>query len=287
MTTVGILHPGRMGASIGAALRPEVADVLWAEAGRSYETSKRAEWADLVAVRTTADLVRRCTVVVSVCPPNVALDVARTVADAGGVDLYLDANATAPTTMRALAEMLGTSHVVDGAILGPPAWKPGTTVLHLAGGRAEEVAALFAPTPIEPRVVGSELGQASAVKACFALQSKALPTIWALIAAVADHYGVAGVVRDELSRDDIDLDARFDDITRRATSKAWRWESEMAEVALAVADAGLPDGISRAAAEVYRRVATSVDRDSTPDRDAWLRALRAGRDAVVDAPQPP
>jgi hypothetical protein len=287
MTTVGILHPGRMGASVGAALRPHVADVLWVEAGRSYETTKRAEWADLVAVRTTGDLVRRCDVVVSICPPDAALGVARAVADAGGVDLYVDANATAPATMATIADVLGAGHVVDGAIIGPPAWKPGTTVLHLAGSRAAEVAALFGPTPIEARVAGNEVGQASAVKACFALQSKALPTIWAVIAAVADHYGVTTAVREELARDDVDLDAQFDDIARRATSKAWRWEGEMAEAALAVADAGLPDGMSQAAAEVYRRVATFAGRDSTPDREAWLRALRDVGAAVVDAPQSP
>jgi hypothetical protein len=287
MTTVGILHPGRMGASIGAALRPHVADVLWVEAGRSYQTTKRAEWADLVAVRTMVDLVSRCNLVVSVCPPDAALDVARAVADAGGVDMYLDANATAPATMVAIAGLLGPAHVVDGGIIGPPAWKPGTTVLHLAGSRAAEVAALFDPTPIEPRLVGTDVGQASAVKACFALQSKALPTIWAVIAAVADHFGVRDAVRDELARDDIDLNALLDDIAQRATSKAWRWEGEMTEAALAVAEAGLPDGMSTSAADVYRRVAAAVDRESAPDREMWLQALRLDHTAIVDPSQPP
>ncbi len=287
MTTVGILHPGRMGASIGAALRPHVADVLWVEAGRSYQTTKRAEWADLVAVRSMADLVSRCSVVVSVCPPDAALAVARSVADAGGVDLYLDANATAPATMVAMAGLLGADHVVDGGIIGPPAWQPGTTVLHLAGRRASEAAALFEPTPIEPRVVGANVGQASAVKACFSMHTKALPTIWAVIAAVADHFGVRDAVREELARDDIDLHALLDDIAQRATSKAWRWEGEMAEAALAVAEAGLPDGTSRSAAEVYRRVAAVVDRDSVPDREEWVRALRLDQTAIADPPESP
>jgi hypothetical protein len=287
MTTVGILHPGRMGASIGAALRPHVADVLWVETGRSYQTTKRAEWADLVAVRTMTDLVTRCSVVVSVCPPDAALDVARSVADAGGVDMYLDANATAPATMVAIAGLLGADHVVDGGIIGPPAWKPGTTVLHLAGSRAREAAALFEPTPIEPRVVGTNVGQASAVKACFSMHTKALPTLWAVIAAVADHFGVRDAVRDELTRDDIDLNALLDDIAQRATSKAWRWEGEMLEAALAVAEAGLPDGMSRSAAEVYRRVAVAVDRDSVPDPEVWLRSLRLDQTAIADPPKSP
>ena len=189
--------------------------------------------------------------------------------------------------MVAIAGLLGPDHVVDGGIIGPPAWKPGTTVLHLSGSRAAEVAALFDRTPIEPRVVGNNVGQASAVKACFAMQSKALPTIWAVIAAVADHFGVREPVREELARDDVDLNALLDDIAQRATSKAWRWDGEMAEAALAVAEAGLPDGMSRSAAEVYRRVAAFVDRDSVPDREMWLQALRLDQAAITDPSQPP
>jgi 3-hydroxyisobutyrate dehydrogenase-like beta-hydroxyacid dehydrogenase len=279
VTTVGVLHPGQMGASIGAALRPKVADVLWVDAGRSYETTKRAEWADLVAVRTRADLVARCDVIVSVCPPNAALDVAHQVAAAAeaGADhtpLYVDANAIAPATAVEIAGVLGAERVVDGGIIGPPAWKPGHTVLHLSGVRAAEVADLFDGTSVEARVVGDVVGQASAVKACFALQSKAMPAIWALVAALAAEHGVEEPVRQELARDQVDLDERLGEIVRRATAKAWRWEGEMSEAARALADAGLPDGVSMAAAEVYRRIAAGVDRSSSPDPAAWLAALR-------------
>jgi len=38
-------------------------------------------------------------------------------------------------------------------------------------------------------------------------------------------------------------------------SRAWRWAGEMDEAADAMAALDLPDGFSRAAAEIYRRVA--------------------------------
>ncbi|MGH3498628.1 MAG: DUF1932 domain-containing protein [Nocardioidaceae bacterium] len=286
-TTVGLLHPGRMGASIGAALRPLVADVLWAEQGRSDETAKRAEWADLTAVPTVGDVARRSDIVISVCPPAAAVDVAAQVAavdvaaQVAAVDvaanhsgcLYLDANAVAPATVERIAELIGFDRVVDGALIGPPAWQPGTTVLHLSGPRAAEVEELFVGTPLDTRVVGPRVGQASAVKACFAAQSKAVPTIWAVIAAAAEAYDVGPAVREELARDGIDLVGNLDRLASGATSKAWRWDAEMDEAAVAFGGIGLPDGFSRSAAEVYRRVAAVVDRDSEPDAQAWLSAL--------------
>ncbi|MBV9919815.1 MAG: hypothetical protein JOY78_03030, partial [Pseudonocardia sp.] len=54
---IGILHPGAMGAAVGAALKPAAGTVIWAAAGRSLTTSKRAETADLVGVPNVAELV--------------------------------------------------------------------------------------------------------------------------------------------------------------------------------------------------------------------------------------
>jgi hypothetical protein len=40
---------------------------------------------------------------------------------------------------------------------------------------------------------------------------------------------------------------------RFAETKGWRWVGEMEQIAATFADAGLPDGFHRAAAEIYRR----------------------------------
>jgi hypothetical protein len=124
----------------------------------------------------------------------------------------------------------------------------------LAGGPAAAVAALFAASPFEARVLPGGLGSASALKACFALQSKALPTLWSILAEAAQRYGVADEVRAELAREGIDLDAQLDALDRRARGKAWRWSGEMDEVAAAMAAVGLPAGFASAAAETYRRL---------------------------------
>ena len=257
---VGVLHPGAMGAAVGSALRPRAGVVIWAAAGRSRATSKRAELADLVGVPDVAALVRRSDVIVSVCPPHAARALADEVAaalparDPGRPPVYVDANAVSPATVAAVAERLPGAVVVDGAIIGPPAWEPGHTTLWLAGPAAGEVAALFAGSPFAARVLGPERGSASALKACFALQSKALPAIWLEIAAAARGFGVEDELRGELARTGVDYAAAVEDAGRGA-AKAWRFAGEMEEAADALAAADLPDGFSRAAAEVYRRLA--------------------------------
>jgi 3-hydroxyisobutyrate dehydrogenase-like beta-hydroxyacid dehydrogenase len=275
-----------MGAAVGSALRPRAGAVVWAAAGRSQATSKRAELADLVGVPDVAALARRSDVVISVCPPHAARAVADEVAAAldgplgvplpdganaasgtsdapnaalapsGGArrPIYVDANAVSPATVRAIADRLGADRVVDAAIIGPPAWERGHTVLWLSGAAARDVAALFAGSPFDARVLGPELGTASALKACFALQSKALPAIWLELAAAARGYGVEEELRGELERHGVDLAAALRSAAGGA-EKAWRWAGEMDEAADAVAAAGLPDGFSRAAAEIYRRLA--------------------------------
>jgi len=135
---IGILHPGAMGAAVGNALKPVAGAVIWAAAGRSLTTSKRAETADLIGVPDVAELARRADVIISVCPPDAARAVAQEVApllDRPG-QLFVDANAVSPATVTGIAELLGAERVVDGAIIGPPAWEPGRTVVWLAGAQA-------------------------------------------------------------------------------------------------------------------------------------------------------
>ncbi|MCW0216669.1 MAG: DUF1932 domain-containing protein [Pseudonocardia sp.] len=254
---IGILHPGAMGASIGSALKGRAGAVIWADAGRSQATAKRAELADLVAVPDLASLARRSDVIVSICPPHAARDVAEQIAAA--VDgreqrpLVVEANAVSPDTVAGIGALLGPEHVVDGAVIGPPAWEKGRTVLWLAGRHADVIAELFAGTPFDARVLGSELGTASALKACFALQSKALPAIWLALDEAARSFGVDAELRGELARTGVDYPAALGAVTAVAGTKGWRWVGEMEQAADAFAAIGLPDGFSRAAAEMYLR----------------------------------
>src|SRR6266568_7903574 len=113
---VGILHPGEMGAAIGSVLRQRGTEVLWASEGRSDETKARAERARLRDVVSVGELTRASDVILSVCPPHAASEIAASVASFDGV--YVDANAVSPATARTIGATL--RHFVDGGIVGGP-----------------------------------------------------------------------------------------------------------------------------------------------------------------------
>src|SRR6266481_4483097 len=122
--TIGLLHPGEMGAAVGKCLAGAGHRVLWVPAGRSAATRERAAEAGLDGCGW-AEMAARSDVIVAICPPHAALDVARQVAGFGG--LYLDANAIAPATAVEVAAIVeaGGAGYVDGGIIGTPPVAPG------------------------------------------------------------------------------------------------------------------------------------------------------------------
>ena len=247
---VGVLHPVGMGTALGAALKPVAGAVIWAAAGRSHATAKRAEVSDLVGVPDLAELARRSDVVISCCPPSAALDVAREVAAAvagrSTAPLFVDANAVAPATVTAIGELLGPCNVVDAAVVGPPARAPGRSALWLAGSRADAVRLLFEGSPFPPRVLPGGLGVASALAAWYGLETVGVAALRAAAAAAARHCGVEETLRAELARTAGN---------HRAVGAPERRAEEMDAAGDALAALGLPDRFARAAAEVYRRLA--------------------------------
>jgi 3-hydroxyisobutyrate dehydrogenase-like beta-hydroxyacid dehydrogenase len=227
---IGLLHPGAMGAAIGAAVDGEV---LWASEGRSEATRARA--ASFRDAGTLAALVAEADLILSICPPHAALEVAR--ACAGFDGLYVDANAISPARAREIAAL--QPRFVDGGIIGGPE----APVLYLSGEEAAEAARLF--PALETHVVPD----ASAVKMAFAAWTKGTAALLLAIRETAAHYGV----EDEWRGAAPELGERLARAEASAREKGWRWAGEMDEIADTFAAAGQPEGFHRAAAEVYRR----------------------------------
>jgi 3-hydroxyisobutyrate dehydrogenase-like beta-hydroxyacid dehydrogenase len=276
MHTVGLLHPGEMGASIGAALRRAGVEVLWVSAGRGPATRRRAQAADLTDVGTLPELVVRSDLVVSVCPPHAAIQVARSVAGLEFGGLYVDANAVAPTTARALSVVVERAggRFVDGDLIGGPVRAGGATRLYLSGPAAGEVAALFAPTDLEAVALAGDVAAASALKMCYAAWTKGTSALLLAIRAAAGAYGVEEALVAEWTRTQPGLAARSQAAAGTAR-KAWRFAGEMDQIAACLAEAGLPDGFARAAAELYRRLAAFKDVEGDPPLDQVLERARA------------
>ena len=271
MTITGFLHPGAMGASVAAACSGEC---LWAGEGRSAATRRRADDAGLVDAGSLAGIVERADTIVSVCPPDQAAAVAVAVADRGFAGVYVDANAIAPQQALEIHRLFaGQAEVVDGGIIGPPASQSGTTRMYLSGRRAVAIAERWHDSALDVRVVGPDVGSASALKMAFAGWTKGSMALLLTVNAVADSYGVAGDLAEEWSISQPDALGRLQHLGG-AAAKAWRFEGEMREIAETFAAVGLPDGFHEAAAEVYHRLAGFKDTGSVT-LDALVAALNA------------
>lgn len=249
--TVGLLHPGEMGAAVGGALRARGETVLWVSAGRSPATAERAETAGFEDAGDVAELCRSCDILLSICPPHAALDVAREAA--GFTGLYVDANAISPETARRIAGL--QMRFVDGGIIGPPAAEPGSTRLYLSGAEAERVAALFSGTIVDARVVSAEPGAASALKAAYAGWTKGSAALLLTVRELARAEGVEASLLEEWRLSLPELEEQLAGAERSARRKAWRWIGEMEEIARGLDAQDLPAGFHEAAAEVFRRTA--------------------------------
>lgn len=272
MTSIGILHPGEMGAGVAGALVRGGHEVYWISAGRSADSARRAAEEGLLDAGELPALLERVELVVSIVPPHAAVDVAKQVA--GFTGRYLDANAISPghaAEVAAIIEAGGGTAVDAGIIGGPP--RTGTTRLYLSGPGAEEVAALFPPEEATIRIVTGDRFGASAVKMGYAAWTKGSAALMLGIRAMARATGVEADLVAEWS----ETQPRLLDTGRRAGASAedrgWRWAGEMEEIAETFRTAGLPGGFHEAAAELYRR---SPRRTGAPATDEVL-------DEVVEA----
>jgi 3-hydroxyisobutyrate dehydrogenase-like beta-hydroxyacid dehydrogenase len=297
--TIGLLHPGEMGAAVGSCLAGRGLPVLWASAGRSQATGERAASAGLRDAGTAAELAGQADVILSICPPHAALAVAQLVTGTAGpaaggsspahpppgrprpahspptfTGVYVDANAVSPATSREVARIVaaGGASYVDGGIIGPPPVTAGETRLYLSGPNAGQVAGLFAGTALDAQVISDLPGQASALKVAYAAWTKGTAALILAVRALARAEGVEEALLAEWQQSQPTLAARSHSAARSAAGKGWRWTAEMEEIAATMAAVGLPDGFHHAAAEIFRR----LPRASPAPSDGHTLAAVAG-----------
>jgi len=280
MTTIGLLNPGEMGSMVGAAVRSGGSRVLWAGEGRSAATRKRASEAGLEDAGSVSALVAASDVILSVCPPAAAVDVASQVAKLRFAGTYVDGNAIAPATAREIGGVVekGGAGFVDGGIIGPPPVKPGTTRFYVSGTGAERIAAILTAGPLQAIVVPGGPGAASTVKMAYASWTKGSAALLLAVCALASAEGVEDSLVREWKISQPELSARAEGAARSNAKKAWRFIGEMEEIAATFAAAGLPDAFHQGAAEIYRRMEIYKEGPAPSFADV-LRALTSRRPA--------
>jgi 3-hydroxyisobutyrate dehydrogenase-like beta-hydroxyacid dehydrogenase len=266
-----------MGSTIGAAAATSGARVVWASEQRSNASRERAKQAGLIDVQSLADAVRESDVVLSVCPPHAAVEVADGVARQNFKGIYVDANAISRATAVEIGEIVSRAGAsfVDGGIIGAPVKKAGTTRLYLSGARASEVAELFSASMLAAKAIGPEPGAASALKVAYAAWTKGTDALLLAIRALAAHDGVDQALLEEWNISQSDLERRCQRAAAVAVPKMWRYVGEMEEIAETFRAAGLPGGFHTAAAEICQRLTSFKDQtDPAPTLPDVVAAIR-------------
>ncbi|WP_435059732.1 DUF1932 domain-containing protein [Streptomyces sp. bgisy060] len=285
METVGVLHPGSMGAAVAACAKANGRRVLWCAEGRSAASAARAEKFGLEAVASLPELLDQADIVISLCPPAAAEDLARLVAVHGlRGRVFVEANAITPERMKRIAALLPSAEaVVDAAVVGSPPVGGKSPMLYLSGATeaARRVAEVFSGTAVRTHWLGERLGQASALKLSYTSFQKVSRVLAAVSLGVAREHGVDEELVAIASKRSGSYLAEPEYVVKTA-ARAWRWGPELDDAADMLAAAGLPDDVVRAAARTLERWHASKD-----DSELTLGAALDQLATSLTPPDPP
>ncbi|HEV8672343.1 MAG TPA: DUF1932 domain-containing protein [Candidatus Limnocylindria bacterium] len=274
MRTVAVISPGDMGQAVGTLLAQNGVRVVTCLAGRSDRTRALAQAAGFIDLPSLAGLVRESELLLSIVPPAQAAGVASDVAAALGATrarlTYVDCNAIAPRTAREVAAVIaatGSGFVDAGIVGGPPRDAPSPRFYASGPDRASFGA--LREAGLDVRLLGAEVGEASAVKMCYAALTKGTTAIATELLVAARKLGVYDALVLELRESQATQAKRMADAVPAMPGKAHRWIAEMEEIARTFEDVGLTPLIFQGAAEMYRLTAGSDiggERPETVDR---------------------
>jgi 3-hydroxyisobutyrate dehydrogenase-like beta-hydroxyacid dehydrogenase len=260
---VAVIAPGAMGSGVGQRLAENGVDVVTSLAGRGAASAARAKAAGMRAVEDTT--LGEAEAILSIVPPGNALELAERLAPvlraAPRKPLYVDCNAVSPDTVRHIAAVVqatGASFVDGGIIGGPP--KPGSTgtKIYVSGPEAQRAAKL-AEHGLEMRVLGTQVGEASALKMSYAGITKGFTALGAAMMLAATREGSAAALHAELADSQKALLAWLTRQVPNMYAKAYRWVAEMEEIAAFAGEDPAAAQLYDAAARLYERIAVDVD----------------------------
>jgi 3-hydroxyisobutyrate dehydrogenase-like beta-hydroxyacid dehydrogenase len=269
--TVAILSPGDMGHTVGRVLGENGLRVIACLRDRSERTRRLAKAARIEDVPTVEALVQQADVILSIMVPANAGQAAQTVAKAISATeadvVYADCNAIAPQTVREIGERITTAGgtFVDASIVGgPPRKGKASGTRFYASGPDLELFQQLDGFGLNVVVLGDPIGQASAIKMCYAALTKGTTALCAELLTAARALGVYDALEQEFQRSQPAMHQRMQRMTGMP-AKSRRWVGEMEEIAKTFEHVGLTPRMLAGAADMYRLVGGTVLADRTPE----------------------
>jgi 3-hydroxyisobutyrate dehydrogenase-like beta-hydroxyacid dehydrogenase len=281
---IGLLCLGEMGASIAAVLRDNGHRIHWIPAGRSEETKLRAKNQGLRPLADLGEMGARCQLIVSICPPHLAEEIAIQVAASRFSGQFLEANAISPQKSIRIEEIMidkGISYV-DGSIIGPPfaSGDTSTTILFLSGAHAQEVEKYFSGGLLKTWNLGIETGLASAMKMCDSVFNKGLLALLYETISLAESFSLRRELMRvwSLNEGGVAHASVINDRLNRSARKAHRFVGEMDEVADTLAACpALPVGLATEARDIYAKLAGFKPGGVHPSEEAIVAAILSSK----------
>lgn len=158
---VGFIGFGEVASIMARGLMGEGVEVYTCLEGRSVRTKELGQSMKVQLCINHQEMAKKVEMIFSAVTPSQAVMVAREVGQIQGV--YVDLNNVSPATVREALKNVRSPNTVDAAILGSVR-KKGLKVKIIASGAGAEEFAKLNDYGMDIEVIGSEPGQASAIK---------------------------------------------------------------------------------------------------------------------------
>ena len=290
VNTIAILMPGDMGHGCALVFRQNGLRVVTCLAGRSQRTRHLAKKAGLEITPSLSVLVKTADLILSILPPEHAVEQAFHVAEAmkaaNTFPDYVDCNAISPATAKKVAAVFDglATNFVDGGIIGQnPIKEAGLTRLYVSGAETALVRQLDGRGMVV-RYLGSEIGRASAMKMVYASSTKGAFSLFAAVAVMAELTGLRDELFQELSESQPNTLATIKRMVPRIPLDANRWIFEMAEIASTYESFGITSNFHKGAGDIMHLAnhtpLAARTRETTGDNLALSDVLQQYIDAM-------
>jgi 3-hydroxyisobutyrate dehydrogenase-like beta-hydroxyacid dehydrogenase len=268
---IGVVSPGDMGQAIAMRLKACGLDVYTALNGRSPRTKELAAQAGLADCGSIEQLIRTCDMIFSVLNPGAAADKAQEVAAAirstGKKPIFVDCNAVSPQTVREIDGIIRQAGAtfIDAGIIGPPPRGSARTRIYVSGPEAE-ILSQINDKNLDIRIVGERVGDASAIKMCYAAYTKGAVALGMETLIAARKLGVDQVLDAEMQESLADVRKWILSRSTAMPPKAYRWVPEMQEIAKTFEGVGMTPRMLQGAADMYEFIAQTPLGKESPEQ---------------------